>query len=315
MITCKLMGGLGNQLFQIFTVISLSIKNSKPFFFFNEFQLGNGENGSTIRYTYWNTFLANLKVFLKEINNFNMNSFVLHREKLFDFNHEIAELVPSANGNDLLIGYFQTYLYFHKYKKQICKLIGLDKRKFELIQKIKTLRLDDNKKKEKEENIDFNNTIALHFRFGDYIKLQHIHPILSKIYYENALNYILNCIAINSNTINNIQTVLYFCEKDDIHLANEVIDYLKIKLSDYKIHFRCIIDIDTMVNLSDWEQMLLISMCKYNIIANSTFSWWAAYFNENSERIICYPDLWFGKDIKHNTADLFPFDWTKISNI
>ena len=299
MITCKIMGGLGNQLFQIFTVIALSIKNSKPFFFFNEIQLGNGENGSTIRYTYWNTFLSKLKIFLKDKNNFNMNSFIVHREKKFDFNNDIAELVPNQNGNDLLIGYFQTYLYFHKYKKQICKLIGLDKIKLELIEKIKY-------NKEENNNIDFNTTIALHFRFGDYVKLQHMHPILSKIYYENALKYIIHC------KHDKIYTVLYFCEKDDIYLANEIIEYLKIQLNDYNLDFKCIIN--TGFNLADWEQMLLISMCKYNIIANSTFSWWAAYLNENIEQIICYPDVWFGKDINHNTSDLFPCYWTKISN-
>jgi len=307
------MGGLGNQLFQIFTVISLSLKNSTPFFFFNEFQIGNGENGSTIRYTYWNTFLANLKVFLKEKTMFNMHSFVAHRESKFEFNYETYELVPGENVHDLLIGYFQSYLYFHKYKKQICKLIGLDKRKLELIHKIKRLTIDETKIDEtnnNNNNIDFDNTIALHFRFGDYLKLQHIHPILSKTYYENALNYIMNC---SSNNIQSL-TVLYFCEKEDIYLANKVITYLKTQLSDYKLNFKCIIDIDTICDLSDWEQMLLISMCKYNIIANSTFSWWGAYLNENNSNIVCYPDVWFGKDVTHNTTNLFPFHWTKISN-
>ena len=68
MISSKLCGGLGNQLFQIFTTISYAIENSKPFFFLNNFQLGNGSNGATIRYTYWNTFLSALYPFLRNIN-------------------------------------------------------------------------------------------------------------------------------------------------------------------------------------------------------------------------------------------------------
>ena len=64
MITCNLIGGLGNQLFQIFTTIAYSMQRLQPFFFLNNYQLGNGENGSTIRYTYWDTFLNNLNIFL-----------------------------------------------------------------------------------------------------------------------------------------------------------------------------------------------------------------------------------------------------------
>ena len=65
-------------------------------------------------------------------------------------------------------------------------------------------------------------------------------------------------------------------------------------------------------DLEDYEQMILMSLCQFNIIANSTFSWWSAYFNTNAYKIICYPKIWFGKKIKHNTNDLFFDDWHKI---
>jgi len=68
MISCRLCGGLGNQLFQIFTIIAYSLTYSKPFFFLNNNQLGNGSNGSTIRYTYWDTLLSSLKPFLRDLN-------------------------------------------------------------------------------------------------------------------------------------------------------------------------------------------------------------------------------------------------------
>jgi hypothetical protein len=64
--------------------------------------------------------------------------------------------------------------------------------------------------------------------------------------------------------------------------------------------------------LSDWEQMLLMSLCEDNIIANSSFSWWSAYFNSSVDKIVCYPSVWFGKDLKHNIKDLCPSKWRKI---
>jgi hypothetical protein len=65
--------------------------------------------------------------------------------------------------------------------------------------------------------------------------------------------------------------------------------------------------------LEDWEQMIAMSLCQFNIIANSTFSWWAAYFNTNKDNIICYPDCWF-KKTGLTTVDLFPSNWIKIKS-
>jgi hypothetical protein len=65
--------------------------------------------------------------------------------------------------------------------------------------------------------------------------------------------------------------------------------------------------------LEDWEQLLLMSLCKYNIIANSSFSWWGAYLNRDESKIVCYPDLWFGPASNNNTRDLFPDNWIEIN--
>jgi hypothetical protein len=65
--------------------------------------------------------------------------------------------------------------------------------------------------------------------------------------------------------------------------------------------------------MEDWQQLLLMSCCRHNIIANSSFSWWAAYFNNNPDKIVCYPDKWFGPQLSHNdTRDLCPENWNRI---
>jgi hypothetical protein len=65
--------------------------------------------------------------------------------------------------------------------------------------------------------------------------------------------------------------------------------------------------------MADWEQMLLMSDCTHNIIANSSFSWFGAYFNSNKDKIVCYPNVWFcGTGSNICVDDLFQPAWQKI---
>jgi hypothetical protein len=65
-VVLRLKGGLGNQLFQIFTTIAYALEYNLPFVFLNQFQLNSGNDGATIRYSYWNTFLQSLRPFLRD---------------------------------------------------------------------------------------------------------------------------------------------------------------------------------------------------------------------------------------------------------
>jgi hypothetical protein len=288
MISCKLAGGLGNQLFQIFTTIAYALKYSKPFFFLNNHQLGDGSNGVIIRYTYWETFLSSLKPFLRGIESIPQLMFI--KEKSFNYN-ELPENLEKNYGT-LLVGYFQSPIYFKKYKEQICKLIKLDLKKIIVKQR---------------SNIDFDNNslISLHFRFGDYKKYSNIYQILKEQYYSNAITHILSEINYDKG-VNTILTILYFCENEDLKEAEDIIK--KLKLQYPFINFERANPV-----LEDWEQMILMSLCNHNIIANSTFSWWGAFLNDNPGQIVCYPEHWFMPQAKKNTSDLFPEDWRCIA--
>ena len=281
MITCNLIGGLGNQLFQIFTTIAYSMQLLQPFFFLPKHQLGNGENGSTIRYTYWNTFLNNLNIFLK--NDIQIELTI--REHSFNYKKLPENYLKKYI---MLYGYFQSHLYFDEYKDTIFKLIKLDSKK-NIIKQVC--------------NYDFKNTISLHFRLGDYKKQPDFHPILPVSYYYNALHHLLY----ETTTVSCITNVLYFCEECNLIEVTEMINELKQSYPDLVFE-------RAEHLLLDWEQLLLMSLCKYNVIANSTFSWWGAYFNENINKKICYPSIWFGPKLAHhNTTDLFPKNWSNIS--
>ena len=56
-----------------------------------------------------------------------------------------------------------------------------------------------------------------------------------------------------------------------------------------------------------------VQLGNHNIIANSSFSWWGAYFNTNTDKIVCYPSLWFGQAYSHyNLSDLCPNTWRPV---
>jgi len=283
MITCNLMGGLGNQLFQIFATIAYGIKSHNQFKFLNFEQLGGGS--TTVRYTFWNTFFANLKIFLVK----ELPQMYIIKEKGFQYTPlPVYEII---NRDIMIYGYFQSYKYFQEQYNVICRMIGIENMKQKLLLKLNI----------SHENL--TNTISLHFRIGDYKKLPDFHPIITYEYYEKSLNYIKE----NNNNTNNSNkyNILYFCEDEDIETVDITIHKLK------QIYPTYIFERATNT-LADWEQLLLMSCCHHNIIANSSFSWWAAYFNSNCNKIICYPSIWFGASVKNDVKDLCPPEWTKI---
>ena len=174
-----------------------------------------------------------------------------------------------------------------------CKIIRLEEAKQTVLKKVNY------------DTLMFNHAISLHFRYGDYKNLQHCHPLMKYQYYEDCLTYIREKTLQQHKNEAEQKTVLYFCEEEDIEIISPIIQQLQNHFSNYKF-----IKVDNA--LEDWEQMLLMSCCRYNIIANSSFSWWGAYFNIHADKIVCYPSLWFGTGLKHNTKDLCPPDWIKI---
>ena len=277
MITCNLMGGLGNQIFQIFATISYAIKSRNKFQFTDRDQLGGG--GSTLRYTFWNSFFSNLKPFLTS----NFPHLHVMREKGFPYNELFV--LEMMNRDVLLHGYFQSYKYFQDNYATICKMIGLEKMKTNLLEKINLVNDD--------------KTISMHFRLGDYKKIQDFHPIATYEYYERALSHIQKLKPHDDFS------VYFFCEDEDLDDVQVKIDKLIQRFPRYRF-------IRGENTLADWQQMLFMSCCHHNIIANSSFSWWGAYFNSHADKIVCYPSVWFGEKANNDTRDLCPSEWFQI---
>ena len=288
-ISCYLMGGLGNQLFQIFATIAYGLQNERQVVFPHSKQLTSG----TVRNTYWDSFLNVIEQThtVANTNNHHTNDSVLRFPTVKENGFRYIPVPNVHNPEFLLYGYYQSYKYFQEVQADLFQLIQLDKQKDTIVQKTS----DDY-----FSNGEIKN-ISMHFRIGDYKKIQDCHPLMTYEYYEKALKYIIEKDRTSQHQ------VLYFHEDIDTDDVNMIIYQLTQQDMFSSIQF-----VRVQHSLQDWEQMLLMSCCSHNIIANSTFSWWGAYFNTCADKIVCYPSLWFGPKIGHDTQDLFPEDWNRI---
>jgi len=295
MIVIKVNGGLGNQMFQYAfgRAISLQLNTQLKLdvSWFNEIP-----KTDTIREYELNCF--NIKPliasddeikktkgpiglfpkrvssFLRKMNILFESSYVMEKE--FYYNPAMLLSVD----NSYFEGYWQSYRYFDKYKEVIKKDFlenySLSKDKQNILEKVKSC-----------------NTISLHIRRGDYVSnanANNYHGVSSLKYYYEAIKYIKD----------KIENPYFIIFSDDI-------DWVKKNL---KVESPLLF-IENQNNDRPFDDIYLMSLCKHNIIANSSFSWWGAYLNMNSNKIVIAPKKWFN-DSSKNTNDLIPTDWKRF---
>jgi hypothetical protein len=180
------------------------------------------------------------------------------------------ELFLNTKAIQLFDGYFQSAKNFLGFDDKIKKLFGPNE---EFISKIY----------QKYPQLNLENTVSIHIRFGDYKQNPHIHPSVSKEYLDKALEMI----------------------KDYQHLFLFGDDQEWLSQNFYGENI-------TLINEEDYVDMWIMSLCKHNIIPNSTFSWWAAFLNKNNNKKIIVPSIWFGPNGPQNYYDMYESDWTKM---
>ena len=284
-ISCHLMGGLGNQLFQIFTTVAYALRQRRKIVFPYSEILTTGRH----RPTYWDSLLSSLRSYTTINPNCGSSTDLLYTFPRFqEPGFQFTEIPSFTDKNLMLYGYFQSNKYFDSEKNTIFSFIRLSKYQKMVRDEYSSL-------------FSCSHTVSMHFRMGDYKFLQDSHPIMPYSYYENALTHIVSV----TNHCEKL-SVLYFCEKEDNADVDAIVN--KLQTSFPTVEFVMVDD-----SIEDWKQMILMSCCNHHIIANSTFSWWGGYFNQNVDKIVCYPALWFGSKISHNTCDLFPDSWKRVS--
>jgi len=197
------------------------------------------------------------------------------QEKYFHFDPEILN---SPDGI-YLDGYWQSEKYF-------IDIADILRQEFT----VKTL--PSGKNKEMIEQIDSCESICLHIRRGSYLMPAHnpVHGICSLDYYFKGIESIAKV----------VKNPHYFVFSDEPQWAR---DNLKIP---YPTTY-----VDHNEADKDYEELRLLSQCKHNIIANSTFSWWGAWLNQNSNKIVIAPKKWFKTNV-YNTKDIIPEGWWQV---
>lgn len=104
-----------------------------------------------------------------------------------------------------------------------------------------------------------------------------------------------------------VQEAMKLFDSDALFVVfSDQIEWAKAQLADFPQNIRFI------EGEPYYHDFYLMSLCKHNIICNSTFSWWAAYLNKNADKVVIVPSMWFKPQYNHNSKDLIPDEWTML---
>lgn len=295
MIVSRVWGGLGNQMFQLSAAFALSMEVGDDLYVDTSWYNGRVANGETVR----TLDLSNFNINLNHANIHQINS-TRYPHKYFSYFREIfdkkllrryyTDWDPGFSKNyqtDLYLnGYFQSELYFKKYKSEIMDIFrpgkALEPHYGDALKIFDSLKCP----------------ASIHIRRGDYItnsRAAKYHNICDVNYYYSALDLI--------RSYKEVSDIVIFTDDPDWVRNNIRFDVNTIFASD--LHF------NVSRSQRNTLEMLMMSICSNHVISNSTYGWWGAYLNRDTNKIVVAPSLW-NRNIrfKHNT--ILPCDWHTV---
>ena len=284
MIIVKIIGGLGNQMFQYAYAKSLQTKGYTVYLDLSAFETYTLHGGYGLNY-----FFVNLQTASKEMvaefkrnlwlskikNKLNIRSSKIVKEKKLSF----SSFLYNPGDDKYISGYFQTERYFQSIRNILLET-------FCFHQPLSQYTLDI-----KKTILETKSTCSLHVRRGDYLSSNNIkiHGVCELDYYKQAIE-IMNL---------SIANPVYFVFSDDITWVKQ-----NIQISNA-------IYIENPNKVLPHEDLYLMSICQNHIIANSSFSWWGAWLNQNDNKKVIAPKTWF-LDKKRQNKDILPNHWLAI---
>lgn len=289
MIAVRLMGGLGNQLFQYAFGKSLALERGEDLCFF---VAGKVRNDRLLDIASLNTDIKMVsKGTLNEIYRFAGDGLLFRLERHLAIElpffspkllveKELRYIEPSEN-YFFFDGYWQSFRYFQNYYDSFAHQL--------------TPQADIQLDSDMLRMIRESESVAVHIRRGDYASAMRRNPhfCLGEEYYLLAVREF-------SKRLDN---PVFYIFSDYGEGDNYNFDFLK----EHKT-----INSSRNGNHGAVADLFLMSQCKHNIIANSSFSWWGAYLNRNSQKIVVAPSNWYRDWFKYNIDDLLPHKWIRI---
>lgn len=284
----KVFGGLGNQMFQYSFARALSeIYQSEVWLDYSEFGKGSFITERTVMLNTFNVTLPIANKTVYENHSFNPQAdtinrlyrFIAKKSSGFGKNwiveRDFAFNKAYQKNSNYYEGYWQSYKYFDQFRDILVKEF--------------TLKSDAGIDKNLANKIIIQESVSVHIRRGDYAnnpKVMSHHGLLTQDYYNSAIEYIKQ----------QRPNAAFFVFSDEIDWVE------KNMFHGVNAYF--------VKNFTAECELYLMSLCKHNIIANSTFSWWSAYLNTNHNKIVIAPVNWFNNIT--NTNDLIPETWIRI---
>jgi hypothetical protein len=246
--------GLGNTLFQISSLYSISKEIGKPIDLFFLKVLNKkilNLTGDDYSKTIFRNFITNEEIYLKNIHYYdhffrsNMyKTYIIPHEYNGDFVSNITRDIASFREDLFICGYMESYKFFIKYE-------------YELKQKFQPDELSREYIYSKYPELKNEKTVSIHVR--------NLHPM-----FKPNINYIKKALD-------------YFDNEYTFFIVSDDIDNIKEKFTEINKNFTFV------TNLTDYQDLWLMSMCKNNILSQSTLSWWGAFLNLNIDKIVIAP--------------------------
>lgn len=270
MIIVRVFGGLGNQIFQYAFYKCMKFYNKDVYLDISDYGIHKHHNGFELDKVFKIKFDKATNKEIRKVS-FDKKS-LLYRLIRKIFKVELvkrSEYAEMKDVCDVKIGNMEQEVYFNGFWQDIkyVEFIENELRK-ELIFNEKL----SGKNKDVIDKFIGRETVSIHIRRGDYLNNKSLGGICNNEYYLNAIEYI--------NKV--IERPVFFIFSDDM-------EWVK---NNFKLKSECIY-VYWNKDEESYKDMQLMSMCKHNIIANSTFSWWGAWLNMNRNKIVICPQKWF----------------------
>jgi hypothetical protein len=276
MIIVQIMGGLGNQMFQYAAGLALSKRlKTKLYLDTTFFEVAKRERHVTPRIYELGLF----GIYPSALSIFDKFDLKRHPARIIREHKEVKDELSAVEGNVILQGYWQSNWYFDNYRDEVQTAFKLN------------YPLSVSAKKIYEKIINDDRSVSLHFRRGDYVTNKAAADMLGALplkYYEHAITTLKH----KKNDIN------LYVFSDDIEWCKK-----NLKLNT-DVTF-----IDQATTSSD--DLKLMAACRHNVIANSSFSWWAGWLNQNRGKIVIAPKKWFANKPEYASLEL-PNTWIKL---